>query len=267
MRKALIIITPIVTIATVVLHTLQILFGTDDKGFQIKGFYATLPLILIIIVSVIFSFVVMFATKNKNQSEKLTPRFSGIIFFISSVLFGIDAFKTSFENITSGNPIDVFPLILSVLEFLAAIILVVFACRMIMSFDFKFEKSLLLAIVPLVWLLVKLAYEFLSYTTVANISSYYYHVLMTASVLMFLLYYFKSTASNFYLSEASVIGFTLPVMMFSFTAIIPTAIDTFTNGKNIFETVTFFDLSCLFIAVFAYCVSIKLTFSTKDDII
>lgn len=264
MRKSLIILTPIVTLATVILHTLQLLNGIDTNGFPIKGYFASIPLIVLVVISVLFSFVVMFVTKNKKQSEKIIPKYCGIIFFIAAVFFGIDGFKYILDFFKSNDSINVFLFVLAIFELISALILVVFSCRILMVFNFKFEKSLFLAMIPLIWLLIRLAYEFLSYTTVANISSYYYHVLMTASVLMFLLYFFKSIASNFYLSESSVIGFSLPVVMFSFTAIIPSIIKAIIDGNNILTSVSFFDFSCLIISIFAYLVTIELTFNRKN---
>ena len=143
--------------------------------------------------------------------------------------------------------------------------IVIFACQIFTGFDFKYKLSLLLALIPLIWMLVKLSYEFLGYTRVANISDHYFHVLMTASTVMFLLYFFKSTAKGFTASTAPVVGLSLPAALFSCMTVIPNTIDALTSeGVSFFDAVSGFDFACLLIAVFAALVSAKLAFAQKD---
>ena len=263
MRKSLVIATPVFCVAGTVLRLLSL---SDDSfphvmlGGQKFTFAA-----LISILAIVFAVVVMILTRKDNGGETVAPKASGAVLFAAAIAFGFDAVQKVLENVLSDAPFDAFALLLGVFEFISAIVIVIFACQIFTGFDFKYKLSLLLALIPLIWLLVKLAYEFLGYTRVANISAHYYHVLMTASTVMFLLYYFKSTAKGFAASAASVAGLSLPAAMFSCMTVIPSFIDALTGEvAYFFDAVTGFDFACLLTAVFAVIVSAKLAFAQKN---
>lgn len=214
MRKTLVIATPIFCMAGTALRILSSKYPAASGAVvvgQKLSFVAMLS-----VLAVIFMLVVLICTRKQRHAEAAAPKTAGVFMFAAAVALGFDSVMKTLENVMSEIKIDVFPLILSISEFISAIILVVFSCMILTGFDFKYEKSLLLSLVPLIWLLVKLSYEFLGYTRVANISSHYFHMLMSASTVMFLLYYFKSSAKNFSEGAGSVIVLSLPSVLFSF---------------------------------------------------
>ena len=263
MRKALVISTPIICAAGVVLRLLSM----KNESFPhvvIGGQKFTLAALLSIL-TLIFAIVVMILTRKENGGETTAPKYAGAVLFAAAIALGFDAVQKVLENLLSGGNSDVFAILLGVFEFISAVIIVVFACQIFTGFDFKYRLSLLLALVPLIWLLVKLSYEFLGYTRVANISDHYFHVLMTASTVMFLLYYFKSTAKGFTASTASVVGLSLPAALFSCMTVIPNCVDALTGEDvSFFDAVSGFDFACLLIAVFAVMVAAKLAFAQKN---
>ena len=262
MRKSLVIATPVICTVGIILRLLSMKnesFPYVVIGGQKFSFAAVLS-----ILTLIFTIVVMIATRKDNGGETTVPKSAGAVLFASAIALGIDAVLRVIENVSGSNS-DAFAVLLGLFEFVSAIVIVVFACQIYTGFDFKYKFSLLLALIPLIWLLVKLSYEFLGYTRVANISDHYFHVLMTASTVMFLLYYFKSTAKGFTSSTASVVGLSLPAALFSCMTVIPNCIDALTNEDVSFSSaVSGFDFSCLLIAVFAVIVSAKLAFAQKN---
>ena len=263
MRKALVIATPVFCVAGTVLRLLS-LRNDSFPHIMIGGQEFTFAALLSIL-ALIFAVVVMIVTRKENSSETVAPKSAGAVLFAAAIALGFDAVQKVLENLLSAASADAFAILIGLFEFVSAIIVVVFACQIFTGFDFKYKLSLLLALIPLIWLLVKLAYEFLGYTRVANISDHYYHVLMTASTVMFLLYYFKSTAKGFSASTASVVGLSLPAAMFSCMTVIPSFADALTGeGVYFFDVVTGFDFACLLIAVFAVIVSVKLAFAKKN---
>ena len=194
MRKALVIATPVICAAGVVLRLLSM---TNDSfphvllGGQKFSFAALLS-----IIALVFAIVVMILTRKENGGETTAPKSAGVVLFAAAIALGFDAVQKVLENALSDAELDLFALLLGLFEFVSAVVIVVFACQIFTGFDFKYRLSLLLALIPLIWMLVKLSYEFLGYTRVANISDHYFHVLMTASTVMFLLYFFKSTAKG-----------------------------------------------------------------------
>ncbi len=265
MRKALVISTPVFCAAGTVLRLLS-LRDISFPHIMIGGQKFTFAALLSIL-ALVFAVVVTIMTRKENGGETVAPKPAGAVLFAAAIALGFDAVQKVLENLLSDASADAFAVLLGVFEFVSAIVVVVFACQIFTGFDFKYRLSLLLALIPLVWLLVKLAYEFLGYTRVANISDHYYHVLMTASTVMFLLYYFKSTAKGFAASAASVVGLSLPAAMFSCMTVIPSFIDALTGeGAYFFDAVTGFDFACLLTAVFAVIVSAKLAFAQKNAI-
>ena len=261
MRKALVIATPVFCVAGVVLRLLSMkneAFPYVMIGGQKFSFAALLS-----ILALIFAIVVMILTRKENGGETTAPKSAGVVLFAAAIALGFDAVQRVLETALSGS-VDVFVLLLGLFEFVSAVVIVVFACQIFTSFDFKYRLSLLLALIPLIWLLVKLAYEFLGYTRVANISDHYFHVLMTASTVMFLLYYFKSTANGFTTSTAAVTGLSLPAALFSFMTVIPNAVDAIGDEEvAFFDVVSGFDIACLLVSVFAVIVSAKLAFAQR----
>ncbi len=262
MRKALVIATPVICAAGVVLRLLSM---TNDSfphvllGGQKFSFAALLS-----IIALVFAIVVMILTRKENGGETTAPKSAGVVLFAAAIALGFDAVQKVLENALSDAELDLFALLLGLFEFVSAVVIVVFACQIFTGFDFKYRLSLLLALIPLIWMLVKLSYEFLGYTRVANISDHYFHVLMTASTVMFLLYFFKSTAKGFTASTAPVVGLSLPAALFSCMTVIPNTIDALTSEDvSFFEAVSGFDFACLLIAVFAVLVSAKLAFAQK----
>ncbi len=260
MRKALIILTPIFCIAGVLLEIFSSSIGGFDSialGNTVLTYTAILS-----ILALLLTVVTVILTRKQGGSEATPSKLSGIILFIASLALGFDAFHNLLTAFTSENHSGVFPIIISVFEFISAIIIVIFACKIFLNFELKYEKSLILALVPSAWLLVKLAYEFLGYTRVADISSHYYHVLMTASALMYLLYYFKSASDGFKTSLAPVICFTLPIALFSLVTVVPSLVTAISESSSIIDSISGFDIFCLLLAVFSYVTSLKLTFSS-----
>ena len=263
MRKILVILTPVLCAAGI---ALRILFpGAEDAGATLGGQHLSYVAMLSLLVMV-FALVTFIVTHKQKTSEIHIGKPAGIILFIAAVAVGFDALIGLIENFTSEIGIDVFPLCLNALEFISAIILVVFACTILTGFDFKYEKSLIFALIPLFWLLIKLSYEFLGYTRVANISDHYFPMLMTAGTVMFLLYYFKSAANKFSVSAGTVICLSLPAAFFSFTAVVPSAVKVLRETDASFlEAVTGFDIACLLIGIFAFVTAIKLAFAKEEQ--
>lgn len=263
MRKALVIATPVICAAGVVLRLLSM--KVESFPYVLLGGQKFSFAALLSIFALIFAIVVMILTRKENGGETTAPRSAGAVLFAAAIALGFDAVQKVLENVLSDNALDVFAMLLGFFEFVSAVIIVVFACQIFTGFDFKYRLSLLLALIPLVWLLVKLSYEFLGYTRVANISDHYFHVLMTAGTVMFLLYFFKSTARGFTSSTASVVGLSLPAALFSTMTVIPNIIDALTNEDvAFFDAVSGFDFACLLVAVFAVIVSAKLAFGQKE---
>jgi len=259
MRKALVIATPVICAAGVVLRLLSM--KNESFPYVVIGGQKFSFAALLSILTLIFAIVVMLLTRKENGGETTAPKYAGAVLFAAAIALGFDAVMRVVENVTS----DAVAVLIGVFEFISAAVIVVFACQIFTGFDFKYRLSLLLALIPLIWLLVKLSYEFLGYTRVANISDHYFHVLMTASTVMFLLYYFKSTAKGFTASTASVVGLSLPAALFSCMTVIPNCVDALTNEEvSFFDAVSGFDVSCLLIAVFAVMVSAKLAFAQKN---
>lgn len=263
MRKALVIATPVFCVAGTVLRLLSLKSASFPHvllGGQKFSFAA-----LVSVLAIVFAIVVMFMTRKENGGETTAPKAAGAVLFAAAIALGFDAVQKVLENILSDADLDAFALLLGIFEFVSAVIIVVFACQIFTGFDFKYKLSLLLALVPLIWLLVKLAYEFLGYTRVANISDHYFHVLMTASTVMFLLYFFKSTARGFTASTAAAVGLSLPAALFSCMTVIPNFIDALTaEDVSFFDAVSGFDFACLLVAVFAVMVSARLAFSQRS---
>ncbi len=263
MRKALVIATPVFCVTGTLLRLLSLknaAFPHVLLGGQKFSFAA-----LVSILAIIFAIVVMIMTRKENGGETIAPKAAGAVLFAAAIALGFDAVQKVLENVLSEAEFDLFALLLGLFEFVSAVIIVVFACQIFTGFDFKYRLSLLLALIPLIWLLVKLAYEFLGYTRVANISDHYFHVLMTASTVMFLLYFFKSTAKGFTSSTAAVVGLSLPAALFSCMTVIPNFVDALTaEGVSFFDAVSGFDFACLLIAAFAVIVSAKLAFSQSN---
>lgn len=262
MRKALVIATPVVCAAGIALRLLSM--KNESFPYVVIGGQKFSFAALLSILALIFAIVVMIVTRKENGGEETAPKGAGAVLFASAIALGIDAVLRVVENI-SGSSADAFAVLLGLFEFVSAVIIVVFACQIFTGFDFKYRLSLLLALIPLIWLLVKLSYEFLGYTRVANISDHYFHVLMTASTVMFLLYYFKSNAKDFTASTASVVGLSLPAALFSCMTVIPNCVDALTNDEvSFFSAVSGFDIACLLISVFAVMISAKLSFAQKN---
>ena len=261
MRKALVIATPVICAAGTVLRLLSMnsdSFPHVVIGGQIFSFAALLS-----ILALIFAIVVMIFTRKENGGETTAPKYAGAVLFAAAIAFGVDSVQRVLETVLA-NSVDLFALLLGIFEFVSAVIIVVFACQIFTGFDFKYKLSLLLALIPLIWLLFKLSYEFLGYTRMANISDHYFHVLMTASTVMFLLYFFKSTAKGFTASTASVVGLSLPAALFSCMTVIPDAIGALTEEDvAFFDAVSGFDFACLLIAVFAVMIAAKLAFAQR----
>ncbi len=258
MRKALVISTPLVSAVGVLLQIL--LGGTNALSFGNTSLTYTA---LLSIAAIIFSITVMLTSRKAGCNVSTSPKASGIILFIASLALGFDAIQGFLTNITSKTSSGAFPLLICGFEFVSAIVIVIFACKIFLSFELKHEKSLLLALIPIIWLLFKLAYEFLGYTRVANISAHYYHVLMTASTLLYLLYFFKSTSDGFKTSVNPVICLTLPLAFFSLVTVIPNLSSAISTSESLLDAISGFDIYCLLIAVFAYTNAFNLTFSNK----
>ena len=263
MRKSLVIATPVICAAGTVLRLLS-LKNPSFPHVVIAGQEFSFAALLSIL-ALIFAIVVMVFTRKENGGETTAPKSAGAVLFAAAIALGFDAVQRVLENVLSSADADAFAVILGVFEFVSAVIIVVFACQIFTGFDFKYRLSLLLALIPLIWLLFKLSYEFLGYTRVANISDHYFHVLMTASTVMFLLYFFKSTAKGFTASTASVVGLSLPAALFSCMTVIPNTIVALTDKEvSFFDAVSGFDFACLLVAVFAVIVSAKLAFAQKN---
>lgn len=262
MRKALVTATPVICLAGTVLRLLSMnneSFPHVLIGGQKFSFAALLS-----ILAMIFAIVVMILTRKDNGGETTAPKYAGAVLFAAAIAFGVDSVQRVLESVLSQS-VDIFALLLGVFEFVSAVIIVVFACQIFTGFDFKYKLSLLLALIPLIWLLFKLSYEFLGYTRVANISDHYFHVLMTASTVMFLLYFFKSTAKGFTASTASVVGLSLPAALFSCMTVIPNAVSALGDEEvAFFDAVSGFDFACLLIAVFAVMIAAKLSFAQRN---
>ena len=262
MKKALVILTPIFCAAGI---ALRILFPeTEEANGMVLGGQHFSYVALLSIFALLFALVTFIFSHKQKATEMHIGKTAGIVLFIAAVAVGFDALVNLIENITSEVGIDIFPVCLSALEFISAIILVIFACSILTGFDFKYEKSLIFALIPLLWLLIKLSYEFLGYTRVANITEHYFPMLMSAGTVMFLLYYFKSAAKGFSASASTVICLSLPAAFFSFVTVVPSVIKVFNETDISFlDAVTGFDIACLLIGLFAFITSIKLAFSDK----
>jgi len=260
MRKALVISTPLFCIAGVLLEILSSdSFGKISLGNTVLTFTAILS-----IIAILFTVAVLSVTRKQIGSSMIPSKTSGVLLFVASLALGFDAFQGFLTALTSENHSGLFPILITVFEFISAIIIVIFACKIFLNFELKYEKSLLLSLIPTIWLLVKLAYEFLGYTRVADISAHYYHVLMTSSTLMYLLYYFKSASGGFITSVAPVVSLTLPISLFSTVTVIPSVARAINESTSVLDVISGFDVYCLILAVFAYTTSLKLVFLNRN---
>lgn len=259
MRKALVISTPIIGILGIVLQVFSdSIPGSNSLSIGNTVFSYTAILSILVLL---FTVAAMIVTRKENASGASVFKTSGIILFIAALALGLDAFQNVLLTLTSGDGISFFPFAVSIFEFISAIVIVVFSCKIFLNFELKHDKSLLLAIIPVIWLLIKLAYEFLGYTRVADISAHYYHVLMTSTTLMYLLYYFKSASNGFTSSVYPVVCLTLPLCFFSLVTVIPTFVNAISLSESVFDAISGFDIFCLLIGVFAFITSINLVSS------